>query len=258
MRLLRLFLAILMIGGLLPDALYAASGNPAPHASPIIPVSVGDPQQDHAAQVPPARQTYYVAPADLPPGLLLPPPGEGSAGWQKNIAGVLAAQKHVSGADLAALRNEQHLRIDLVTSVMGPGFTRERFPRTYELLAQVFEDAEGVTAADKQFWHTRRPYLTDKRVKLLIDPIDASPSYPSGHTSGSRVVAEVLGMIYPDRLADLRERADEIAYHRIQAGVHYPCDIESGRMLAMLVIGALEKSDDFQSDLADAREEVAR
>lgn len=90
----------------------------------------------------------------------------------------------------------------------------------------------------------------------MVDRIDASPAYPSGHTSSSRVAAEVLGLLFPDRLAALRAKADSIAAHRIQAGVHYPVDIESGRLLAMLVLGALLKSDAFQSDLAAAREEM--
>jgi acid phosphatase (class A) len=205
-----------------------------------------------------AAEAHYVASAELPPQLLPPPPSEGSAGWKKNIEGVLAAQKHVGKGDLAAMRDEQHVRLGLMTDVVGPDFTREKFPRAYLLLDRVFEDSENIAHADKQFWHTRRPYLTDKHVRLLIDRIDQSPAYPSGHTSFSRVVAEVLGLLYPDRLADLRARADAIAYHRIEAGVHYPGDVEGGRLLAMLVVGALMKNDDFQSDLAAAREEIGR
>jgi acid phosphatase (class A) len=208
----------------------------------------------HAA----SAEAHYISTAELPPQLLPPPPAEGSASWRKNIQEVLAAQRHISKADLAAMRDEQHVRLGLITDVIGPDFTREKFPRTYALLDRVFADSENIDHADKQFWHTRRPYLTDKHVQLFVDRIDQSPAYPSGHTTFSRVIAEVLGMLYPDRLADLRVRADAIAYHRIEAGVHYPVDIEGGRLLAMLIVGALEKSDDFQSDLAAAKEEIGQ
>ena len=202
-------------------------------------------------------QSHYVTGAELPPQLLAPPPAEGSPAWKKNIQGVLDAQKHMNADDLTAIRDEQHLRLSLMTDVIGPDFTREKFPRAYALLDHVLEDSENICGADKQFWHTRRPYLTDPHVKLMVDRIDQSPAYPSGHTSGSRVVAEVLGMLYPDHLAALRAKADSIAAHRIEAGVHYPGDVEGGRLLAMLIIGALEKSTEFQFDLVAAREEIS-
>lgn len=203
-------------------------------------------------------ESTYVNPAELPPQLLPPPPAEHSAAWKKNVQGVLAAQKLLHKSDLPAIRDEQHLRLSLMTQVIGPDFTAEKYPHSFALLNHVFRDSEIITGADKQFWHTRRPYLTDKHVKLYVDRIDDNPAFPSGHTSASRVVAEVLGMLYPDRLADLRAKADSIAYHRMQAGVHYPGDVEGGRLLAMMIIGALEKSDDFQSDLADAQAEISR
>jgi acid phosphatase (class A) len=198
----------------------------------------------------------YIEPPSLPPELLPPPPAEGSKAWRAQIAGVLQAQKHLSAADIAAMRDEQHLRLELMTSVLGANFTRENLPKTFAMLDRVLASAGQVTEADKKFWHTRRPYLTDKRVTLYIDPIDSSPAYPSGHTSEARVLAEILGMLRPAHLADLRARADAIAARRIEAGVHYPGDVEGGRALAMLVVGALLENDDFQDDLAAARKEI--
>jgi len=205
---------------------------------------------------PETHESHYVLPDDLAPQLLPPPPAEGSPAWKEEIKAVVKAQKKLSTQDIAAIHDEQHLKLELVTSVMGPDFTPTKFPHTFKLLGNVFTDTEIVTGADKNFWHTRRPYLTDKRVKLMVDPIDQNPSYPSGHAAASRVAAEVLGMLYPHRLEELRARAEAIAYHRVEAGVHYPNDIEAGRMVAMMVIGALSKSDGFKADLAVAREEV--
>lgn len=202
-------------------------------------------------------ESHYVVSAELSPLLLPPPPAEGSPAWKKNVEGVLAAQRHISKIDRAAMRDEQHMRLDLMTGVLGQDFTPAKYPRSFALLENVFEDSETITGVDKKYWHTRRPYLTDKRVRLMVDPIDQNPAYPSGHTSASRVVAEILGLLFPDRLAALRTRAESIAQHRIEAGVHYPGDVEGGRLLAMLITGALIKSDDFNNDLADAREELA-
>ena len=124
------------------------------------------------------------------------------------------------------------------------------------MLDRVLASAEGVSEADKQFWHTRRPYVADDHVHLYINHIDQSPSYPSGHTSSSRVLAEVLGMLLPEKRAELRAHADMIAAHRVEAGAHYPKDLEGGRTVAMLVIGALTGNEDFQNDFATARDEM--
>ncbi len=200
----------------------------------------------------------YIAPENLPPTLLLPPPAENSPVWHEEIAAVIACQEHILPRDYAAMRNEQHMRLELVTDVMGKDFTHERYPQTYQLLEHVLADSERITEADKAFWHTRRPYLADAHVKLLIDHIDKSPAYPSGHTSTSRVLAEVLGMLVPEKLPLLRARAGDIAQHRIEAGVHYLVDIQGGETLAALIIGALTQNRDFQEDLNRAREEISQ
>ncbi len=202
-----------------------------------------------------AEQNYIQA-QFLPPQLLLPPPEEGGSAWKSQIKAILHAQRHLSPAELFAIRDEQKFRIELLTDTLGPAFTRERLPKTFALLDRVMSATGQVVDADKKFWHTRRPYLADPHVKLYVDPIDASPAYPSGHTTGSRVLAEVLGMLAPEELSALRARADAIALRRVEAGVHFPVDLEGGRLLAMLIVGALTANPDFQDDLNAAREEI--
>ena len=201
--------------------------------------------------------TTYINADLLPPTLLAPPPAEASPANKANIAGVLRAQKHVSKEAVAEMKAEQHLTPDLVAAMLGPDYTRENYPATHALIDRAFSDCEAVTAIDKKFWHTRRPYLVSHQVHLLIDPIDTNPSYPSGHTSGSRIVAEVLAQLFPEQQDSLRSKAASIAWHRVQAGVHYPVDIQSGDQVAMLVLGAMTASPDYQRDLAAARAEIA-
>ena len=199
----------------------------------------------------------YLTPAILPPTLLPPPPAEGSAGWQANMDAVVAVQAQRTDGDVAALIDEQHLRLALMTDVLTADPRPESAPAVATLLQRVLATTGAVAEADKQFWHTRRPYLADPRVHLLVDPIDASPGYPSGHTTTARVLAEVLGLLYPNQLANLRARAQIIAWHRIMAGVHEPADIEGGQLLAMQIVGALLNDAAFQRDLAAAQAAIA-
>ena len=59
-------------------------------------------------------------------------------------------------------------------------------------------------------------------------PLNNSPAYPSGHTTDTCVLAEILVLLLPEKMSALRARADEIAWHRVEAGVHYPVDLEGG------------------------------
>ncbi|MDP9127492.1 MAG: phosphatase PAP2 family protein [Pseudomonadota bacterium] len=205
-----------------------------------------------------AATVAYVAPETLPPQLLNTPPAEGSGVWKSEIEAMRGFQSNILPDDRKAMQSEQAFNIDLITPVLGKDFTRERLPLTFGLLDKIFKDTRRIVEADKKFWHMRRPYLADPHITLLIDPLDDSPSYPSGHACVVRVLGEVLGLLYPDRLADLRNRAEDVGWHRIQSGVHYPTDIAAGQSLASLVIGALLQTPAFRQDLEAARQEIAK
>ena len=199
----------------------------------------------------------YVQAETLPPQLLPSPPAEGSAVWKQQIAQVLQAQKHLSVSEIDAMRNEQRVRVEMMTSVLGASFTRANLPETFAFLDHVLGDAEQISSQDKKFFHTRRPYLTDVHVRLYVDAIDSSPAYPSGHTTDTRVLAEVLALLLPEKADIVSARADAIAWHRVEAGVHYPVDLEAGRSLAMLIMGAMLANQDFQDDLTAAKNEIS-
>ena len=69
-----------------------------------------------------------------------------------------------------------------------------------------------------------------------------SPSYPSGHTVQSTVMAGVLSKIYPEHSEDFSKIADKIGQNRIRAGLHYPSDHRAGQALGMEIL------DDVPSD----------
>ena len=63
-----------------------------------------------------------------------------------------------------------------------------------------------------------------------------SPSYPSGHSVQSTVMAGVLSKIYPEHSEDFSKIADKIGQNRIRAGLHYPSDHRAGQALGMEIL----------------------
>jgi hypothetical protein len=198
----------------------------------------------------------YLDVQNFPPELLPVPPQEGTQAHRWQVEAVLTAQQQITAEDKIVMVDEQHLRLELLTDALADDVVRATHPAIFHLLDRVWADTRGITDQAKKFWQTRRPYLVDSRVKLGVDPIDSSPAYPSGHTCGSMVAAEVLGLIFPKQRATLYAKAESIARNRVLAGVHYPNDLDGGRLLAMQIIGALMQNEGFRDDLKAAKIEA--
>jgi membrane-associated phospholipid phosphatase len=78
-----------------------------------------------------------------------------------------------------------------------------------------------------------RPYQKYDDVKIPTDIETEDFSFPSGHSYGSYFIASKLSQKYPHLTDGLFILADRIAKSRIQAGVHYPSDVEAGKLLAL-------------------------
>lgn len=186
---------------------------------------------------------------------LTPPPEVGSPAWRADLDSVILLQKRAGEKDVAQARWERDLRPEIVASALGKNFTRANNPKTFMLLDQVDEDCKSVVEQAKLYWHTDRPYQMNKRVKVLV-PAHSNGAYPSGHTACSRVMANVLSDLYPKKKVALEIRANQIAQHRVIAGMHYPHDLAGGRQLAAWITRDMQASSVFQADLAAARSEV--
>ena len=58
-----------------------------------------------------------------------------------------------------------------------------------------------------------------------------SPSFPSGHAIQSRLIARALIQYFPELEAELLAEADAVADSRTIGGLHFPSDIEYGKLL---------------------------
>ncbi len=199
-------------------------------------------------------ETYFRA-STVPPTLLTPPFLD-ATGQQKELDYIIELQKQPSPEEVKRAAAEGPLNYEFIMQSVDPSLSRTSHPALFHLLDRVSDTAGGITGQAKEYWHTKRPYLTDARIKPLIGE-EHSPAYPSGHTSGTFTMARVLGMIFTEKRTAFMARAEEVAQHRVLVGLHFPTDVAGGKELGALIIGALTQNEQFQKDLEAAKQEAA-
>lgn len=93
------------------------------------------------------------------------------------------------------------------------------------------EDGRAIQAANDYivpFAHRAKMlYARARPDQLGIIPSIATPlhaSYPSGHAMQAYAYRDVMTCLYPEKEQQYAQIAEDIAYNRVRAGVHYPSD----------------------------------
>ena len=107
-------------------------------------------------------------------------------------------------------------------------------------ISAIIEDVWKVTRTFKNKFNRPRPYQVAKALNMDFDTMYgesmATPAYPSGHSTGARLVAEYLSQKHPAHRKHFIEISEKIGVGRIQAGFHYRSDHEAGIELALKVL----------------------
>ncbi|SDQ91585.1 acid phosphatase (class A) [Paraburkholderia tuberum] len=142
--------------------------------------------------------------------------------------------------------------------VLGPDFNEAGLPKTAALFEAVDHDAERVAKGGKHFFSRARPFIASRDVQPIVPkrPGDDYHSYPSGHATFGYLCAILLAQMIPEKRDALFARGREFGMNRVVDGVHYPSDVEAGRIDGTLVAAALMANPDFQRDFADAKAQV--
>jgi acid phosphatase (class A) len=83
-----------------------------------------------------------------------------------------------------------------------------------------------------------------------------SYSYPSGNANFGTTTAILLAAMVPEKRAEIFARGWEYGENRLVAGVHFPSDIESGRISATAMVAVMMQNPAFKSDFAAAKGEL--
>lgn len=145
-------------------------------------------------------------------------------------------------------------------SALGENFTAANFPATARLLDRAGR-AAGFAGDPVKFVYRRpRPFVSDNRITPCIpddERLRASYSYPSGHAALGFAWALVLAELVPSHVDAIIDRGRDFTWSRVVCGVHYPSDVDAGRIVAAAAVARLHTDPDFQREFAAARAELA-
>lgn len=147
---------------------------------------------------------------------------------------------------------------------LGLAIDRKTLPRLVRLLNRVSEDALAAASEAKTRHPRPRPFqrfaLTRICGKAAPPKPESAPktgtSYPSGHAVVSWSVALVMMETAPAQASALVTRAVDYGQSRVVCGLHFPSDIEAGRIVGAAVIDKLFTVPEFRRDLTCAKQEV--
>jgi len=189
---------------------------------------------------------------------LAPPPAPQSEAQKRDLAAVLDVQKNRTPELIARALADSELSIFRYDDVLGPNFTPDRLPITVNFFKKMHADARVILNATKEAWNRPRPCNINTDVKPLGERPRTAFAYPSGTTIFGSLTAIVLANMVPEKHAELFARGAEYSANRVVLGIHYPTDIEAGRIAAAVMAAALFDTPSFLTELEAAKSELRR
>lgn len=139
------------------------------------------------------------------------------------------------------------------SSVMGPDFTVTKRPEIVALLAYAGRQFSAASTEAKAAFPRPRPFLADPSLKVCVTDMPGGSSYPSGHAGWGWLSAQILARIETDNATAILARGYDYGLSRVICGVHYPSDVEAGRLLGDAMLAKLDGDPEYQRLLATAK-----
>jgi acid phosphatase (class A) len=134
-------------------------------------------------------------------------------------------------------------------------FTPERLPNFTAFYKRLIDDTATIFFATKDVWNRPRPFAVSKDVHA-VGELPNSGSYPSGHATRGQLTAIILANMVPENSAQIFARGREYGENRVVAGVHFPSDIEGGRLSATAIAAVVMQNEKFKNDFNVAKTEL--
>ena len=192
---------------------------------------------------------------------LPPPPEEGSLREQADIAAYRAMRSLEGTERWAIARADNEIETPgaprAFDCALGFKFEPEKMPTLTLLMGKMLGDLEMIQTPAKKGYFRKRPFVVEP-LPTCIAPetwLAASGSYPSGHSALGWAWSLVLAELAPDRADQILRRGLAYGESRAVCGVHYPSDVEAGRIVGATIVTRLKADPAFQADFARAKQE---
>jgi acid phosphatase (class A) len=188
--------------------------------------------------------------------LLPPPPTNDSAQMKAELGELLTIQvTRTKEMETRAFADATENVWRFADVVDDPKFTPENLPKTKAFFDRIIETEAAVVDPAKDVWKRPRPHLYSDLVKPVV-PLSKSGSYPSGHSTVGTLMGIELANMLPEKRAAIMARAWEYAHNREVGGIHYPSDIEMGRISGTVIAEAISTHADFKQEFEAAKAEL--
>jgi acid phosphatase (class A) len=187
--------------------------------------------------------------------ILPPPPANDSAETKAELGEVLTLQVTRTPEMEARAVADAEENVWRFADVMGPNFSAEKLPKFSAFFDRVAATEGAVVDPAKDIWKRPRPHQLSELVKPAVK-LSSSGSWPSGHATVGTMMGIILADMVPERRAEIMARAAEYAHNRIVGGIHYPSDVEMGKISGSVIAAVLLNRDDFKAEYEVARAEL--
>ncbi len=195
-----------------------------------------------------SAHTYYVPAEQFKTAAFANPPAPDSETQKADLATILDWQARRTKADCKKAKKTAKAGYEFFWGEKDP-FPSPLPPEAKTFFNNLSSDLEDSVTNMKERYRRPRPF---KAYPGQAEPCINKAwgySYPSGHSSFSRVFADVLSDIVPERRSEFIAKADEIALDRVIGGVHFPTDIAAGKVFGDNFHAELLKSPAYLKDV---------
>jgi acid phosphatase (class A) len=187
--------------------------------------------------------------------ILPPPPANDSAETKAELGEVLTLQvTRTPEMEKRAIADAEE-DVWRFADVMGPKFNKETLPKFSAFFDRVVATEGAVVDPAKDIWKRPRPHQLSDLVKPVVK-LSNSGSWPSGHATVGTMMGIILSDMVPEKRAEIMARAAEYAHNRVVGGIHYPSDIEMGKISGSVIAAVLLSRPDFKAEFEVARSEL--
>lgn len=174
--------------------------------------------------------------------ILSAPPKNNDIATIKELKLVAQATKNRSKKDIELIYNiDKDLDTPFILLLQK---YKLKYPKNY--IDLFYDIVYPLILNTKGFWNRPRPIQLAKfyniKIDLIITDTIHTPSYPSGHTVYSSLVASILKNLYPQ--IDQKELDNivlETARARVMQGAHYPSDNKASLQFTKFVFNKLNQ-----------------